>query len=350
MNDPGFAEFLPKLNNHKFLNLKLALAPAAALPEGLAGMFSGRPAALKLLNDPSATSEPRTDLGVSMKTHNSLMRIVRLSGGNYRAEQTRILFRVLSFFMVPDQAKWRTLIGEPEEDFVESQYIVSSTQVPRIIHQIWIGPKLPPSATFDAWHAHAKKHGYEYKVWTDIEVAELDVVKTEAFKFFHDRGTYAACADLIRYEVLLRFGGIYIDADLYPLGTRSLHERIIPYGMSVVAETGARLHPTTGGTLFANSFIATPPANPVFRRILGKVEEALETFPGISVWMVPGPYIFTAMTHGFANVLGSTFVSRGPNTFTPDVALFESTLEETRKKRPLAALIPWKPWKQKKRP
>ncbi|MDU0220539.1 hypothetical protein RVS24_26565, partial [Escherichia coli] len=40
----------------------------------------------------------------------------------------------------------------------------SREEVPRLIHQIWIGEKAPP-ASVKAWASHAASHGYEYRLW-----------------------------------------------------------------------------------------------------------------------------------------------------------------------------------------
>ncbi len=311
----------------------------------LADMFAGFPEALELLKDPGLRAEPQSRLGINLRIHGKLEAMMRTPGSKLRDNPKVLLRRILTFFQSPGEKAWSFYGAQPEADFVDIQQRVNTSPVPRIIHQIWIGHKAPPEATFAAWSDHAKKHGYEYKVWTEKEVAELDVLKLKAFHTFRERGTFAACADLIRYEVLFKFGGIYIDADIYPLTTRALHDRINPYGMTVFAETGARQHPTTAGTLFANSFIATPAGNPVFSRILGKIDDVLDNIPGIPVWMAPGPYMFTAMTLGFTSVLGSSFVTGGPHSLSKDADLFASGLADAREKHPLAALISWKPYK-----
>ncbi len=81
--------------------------------------------------------------------------------------------------------------------------------IPRIIHQIWLGSPLPDrykkwQATWQNWP------GWEYKLWTDKDVKELQLVNRE---FFEAAKTYGQKADLLRIELLNQFGGLYVDMD-----------------------------------------------------------------------------------------------------------------------------------------
>jgi glycosyltransferase involved in cell wall biosynthesis len=76
--------------------------------------------------------------------------------------------------------------------------------IPKIIHQIWIGPLPPPQAMMDTWR---RKHpDWEYKVWRDHTGWE-NQSQIDAMSEWNGR------ADIMRYEILERFGGILVDAD-----------------------------------------------------------------------------------------------------------------------------------------
>lgn len=78
--------------------------------------------------------------------------------------------------------------------------------IPRIIHQIWIGPAPMPRHWMQTVRAHHA--GWDYRIWTDETAAEyLSRSHIKAAK--HIR----AKADLLRYELLREYGGIYVDAD-----------------------------------------------------------------------------------------------------------------------------------------
>jgi len=81
---------------------------------------------------------------------------------------------------------------------------------PRVFHRIWIGPDpLPDSfAAFgESWVRHHPH--WEHRLWTEENLPE--VTWTEVLD---TRRVPAERANILRYELLLRFGGVYLDADL----------------------------------------------------------------------------------------------------------------------------------------
>jgi mannosyltransferase OCH1-like enzyme len=79
------------------------------------------------------------------------------------------------------------------------------------VHQIWIGPKTRPDIWMNTVKAFAEKYNHEYIVWDDKKVSELTMIN----KVWYDRElTYNGKSDILRYELLNQFGGVYIDADM----------------------------------------------------------------------------------------------------------------------------------------
>ena len=109
---------------------------------------------------------------------------------------------------VANKAEWKTFMSA----FLAQNPGIGE-HIPKKIHQIWIGPKQPPIVWIDTWRKQyrAQHPGWEYKLWTDAEVAELPM----RMKDLYDKEAMYQCkADLLRLEVLWREGGIYIDADM----------------------------------------------------------------------------------------------------------------------------------------
>ena len=100
-----------------------------------------------------------------------------------------------------------------------SQSADFSSRFPRLIHQIWLGPNpLPGQAKMwaDGWRS--QHPGWHYQLWTDAGAATLDMVNRAAFDAAE---SFAMKADILRYEILLRYGGLYCDTDfecLRPIG------------------------------------------------------------------------------------------------------------------------------------
>jgi hypothetical protein len=105
-------------------------------------------------------------------------------------------------------------------DFVQKKYnnyildnleFSETPRIPKIIHQIWIGPNKPPehfAAWRDSWlNLHPT---WEYILWDEEKIAQLNLENKE---FIEEEKNYGAKSDLIRYEIIYQFGGLYIDVD-----------------------------------------------------------------------------------------------------------------------------------------
>ncbi len=83
--------------------------------------------------------------------------------------------------------------------------------IPRIVHRIWLGDQ-PMSEEFveygETWKAHHP--GWEHRLWTEDNLPS-DLRRREVFEAFR---APAERSDLLRYELLWRYGGVYVDTDM----------------------------------------------------------------------------------------------------------------------------------------
>jgi mannosyltransferase OCH1-like enzyme len=93
---------------------------------------------------------------------------------------------------------------------VESSSI--DIKIPKIIHQIWLGPKPVPSYFWEYKKGWERRHpGWEYRFWTDKDVVAFDF----DLKDLYQRSTnWGEKSDILRAEILDRFGGLYVDTDI----------------------------------------------------------------------------------------------------------------------------------------
>lgn len=84
------------------------------------------------------------------------------------------------------------------------------TLIPKKIHQIWLGGTLPDNykRLTESWVKYNPE--WEYKLWTDSDVDELDLINRPVFDSMRNLGMKA---DLLRVEILNKFGGLYVDVD-----------------------------------------------------------------------------------------------------------------------------------------
>ena len=82
--------------------------------------------------------------------------------------------------------------------------------IPRIIHQIWIGNKVCPINLINS--VKEKHPEIEHILWTDDEIKKRNMTFV-CQKQIDEIGAFCGMADIMRYEILYKYGGIYIDAD-----------------------------------------------------------------------------------------------------------------------------------------
>jgi inositol phosphorylceramide mannosyltransferase catalytic subunit len=82
--------------------------------------------------------------------------------------------------------------------------------IPRIFHQIWVGPEPFPDEFVGYGQSWLARHpGWELKVWTE-ESLPRDPRRPEGLELLRNP---AERSDILRWEILLTEGGVYLDAD-----------------------------------------------------------------------------------------------------------------------------------------
>lgn len=90
--------------------------------------------------------------------------------------------------------------------------------IPRILHQMWVGPPMPPEMA--EWRQKwLELHpGWEHHLWTDETLPPLiNRSLYDAAPQLAPVGTGQFRADIARYELLWRYGGVWADLDSEPL-------------------------------------------------------------------------------------------------------------------------------------
>jgi inositol phosphorylceramide mannosyltransferase catalytic subunit len=153
-------------------------------------------------------------------------------------------------------------------------------RIPRIIHRIWLGPNEMPERYHRYGETWARHHpDWEMQLWTDENLPEFTVP-----------GAYERCrnhgerSDLIRYEVLYRVGGVYVDTDF------ECQRSIEP----LIEDASAFAAWAREGTV-GNSIVGSAPGHPAIARLLEEVSA------GAGTGSVPGSTGPGAVTRVFAD-------------------------------------------------
>jgi len=129
--------------------------------------------------------------------------------------------------------------------------------IPKIIHQIWLGPR-PISKEYQAnsqkWQ---ELHpGWTYKLWRETDVEQWNFPSKD---LFNKASSYQEKSDILRYEILRKYGGLYVDMDYTPIKSfDEIHEKYTFYA------TIEPVHSEEIDVTIANSILASTPNNKIF--------------------------------------------------------------------------------------
>jgi mannosyltransferase OCH1-like enzyme len=245
-----------------------------------------------------------TALGLPRQLHSAYLKLAK-------AEKDPVQRVGLQHGLVPDPAILERFT-QFDIDEVRQMALSSRQAVPRVIHQIWLG-SLPVPNAVERWAAHAEKTGFEYRLWREADLQALGVSEHPAYLRMLEEGDYPGAVDVARYFVLHALGGIYIDCDWYPARDDIGFGDLLPMvGLMALAEDTPR-ETGRGSLLLTNSFIATPPAHPVFSRLLRILPEVMAILPDAPAWWSTGPLVMTV-------------VFRSTNVSVPDAGLVATSL------------------------
>ncbi|MBI2775405.1 hypothetical protein HYX58_05350 [Candidatus Dependentiae bacterium] len=188
--------------------------------------------------------------------------------------------------VISDLSHWYSLFQKAEQFEVDG-----IMRIPKIIHQIWLGGKLP--AQYEQWCASWKKMNpeWEYKIWGDDDVESFGMINKDMFDATNN---YGEKSDIWRYEILERLGGLYADIDeecLRPFD--EIHELFDFY---------VGLQPLDTATLqLGIGIIGAAKNHPLLRKTI----ELMHTRRGIiPIVLKTGPLFFTEICRNFAGTFG----------------------------------------------
>ncbi len=152
-------------------------------------------------------------------------------------------------------------------------------RIPRTIHRVWLGERPMPAREVRFGETFAQcNHGWTVRLWTDEDLPTLDIGESERTR----ARSASELSNLVRYEVLHRFGGVYADTDfecLKPLTP-------ILRGIDAFAALEAPGRAAVG-------LLGSVAGHPVFGRAARLTRETLGT--GAHSADANGPYFFSLL-------------------------------------------------------
>jgi hypothetical protein len=165
-------------------------------------------------------------------------------------------------------------------------YLMTS-EIPKIIHQLWIGDKPAPTKMMNTWRD--MNPDYEYIRWGE------KVIKDREIKFvcknrINEMEEINGKADIMRWELLYEYGGIFIDADSYCV--KPIDEQL----SSCKAFAGWE-HEELRKGLIATGTMGFPPKHPLCLQAIEWIKINCVNFKkcGMAAWQSVGPGLLTRM-------------------------------------------------------
>ncbi len=190
-------------------------------------------------------------------------------------------------------------------------------QIPKKLHIIWIGEshKLPAKC-INSWRDNHPE--WDFQVWTDNERAQTSWINQKHLDAFVEKRHWSAAADLMRYEILYREGGVYVDADSFsvrPLDHWLLENEMFACWENTLAVGRARL--------VSNAFLGSVAGNSFLKYLIDTIEGRKELFTRWSwgrmryvrmgAWKSVGPYRLTKCVYDYEDGKGYRNISILPS-------------------------------------
>lgn len=169
--------------------------------------------------------------------------------------------------------------------------------IPKLLHQIWIGPNPIPEKEKEWMKSWKNNHpDWNHCLWTNDNLPELDdnckkVVESLKVK-------YALIADIYRYVILYKYGGFYADTDIL---SRKPIDDMIDYDF-------VGLFPRVNVNYITNAFFGCIPQHPVLKDCIEKVKPVPEEHYKHGYLLTSGAWLTKNLYSNYPNLKGKKLV------------------------------------------
>lgn len=176
--------------------------------------------------------------------------------------------------------------------------------IPKLIHQTSKTRDLPEACRPHQARLIALHPDWKYHLWTDED--NLTFVRSEFPDFvevFLGLPKPIMRADVIRYLLMYRLGGLYLDTDYEMLKAFDLldHRAVLAW------EDSER--PVPGGELIGNAIFASEPGHPLFKAMIDDLKANPPLSPNADVLSATGPKFVTRVFRGWVGCGYPVFVA-----------------------------------------
>ena len=157
--------------------------------------------------------------------------------------------------------------------------------IPKIIHQLWIGDRIPPIILMNTWKD--KHSDFEYIFWNEEEFIKRKMI-FRCMKQIDEIDEINGKADIMRWEILYKYGGVFIDADTICI--EPLDDYFMTRNAFALFE-----NENTRDSLIATTYMGFIPQHPLCRDIINWIDsdESSHFINKIFAWGSVGPVLLS---------------------------------------------------------
>jgi mannosyltransferase OCH1-like enzyme len=159
-----------------------------------------------------------------------------------------------------------------------------------LLHMVWLGSPIPNKVAGNMAEWQLQNPEWNLNIWTAPLPSMLNLDLFErAHEFVKPDAVWQFRADLMRYEILYQYGGLYVDCDTTPL--RPLGDLLDDVQEFAVREDKDWI---------GNTYLASEPATELFAALTERQREHTKQFSGhAAAGVVSGPQYLTPIWQEF---------------------------------------------------
>ena len=184
--------------------------------------------------------------------------------------------------------------------------------IPKIIHQIWLGGPLPEKYKKfqQSWKTYHPD--WTYMLWTEKEIEDFGLINK---KLYDETKNYGQKADIARYEILYRIGGLYVDTDFECINPFDILHHCLEFYTSCLPTPKEKFC-----KCLLNGLLAARPGHPIMKACVEDLGKSYHDNKGIMAQT--GPHYFSEVVFKYlasgserSVVFPSSFFYPCPNYF-----------------------------------
>jgi len=198
---------------------------------------------------------------------------------DYSMEQTNAYRRTIT----SKNKSWQLAKSLYRHYVIENLDYSEEPRIPKIIHQIWLGSEFPEKYK-EYRKSWLQLHPtWQYKLWTNADIAQLDLVNKDLYE---QAPNYGEKSDIARYEILYRFGGLYIDTDFLCLKPFDIFHHCFDFYAGC---------PHHNGFIILNGLIGCAPDSAIIKECIKRLQnQKITGTTAIDTMSKTGPHFITS--------------------------------------------------------